>query len=126
LANVQEVLTAQTLITRPDFSVATWDCTGEHADWSEPERPVDGRFVLVRSGCFRRRGSGGAVEHDATLGYLGAPGEPEHFAIRTAAIRVRRYSSTPKAGGNSPASPSGSGPRPSMWTPVSNWRIGGS
>ena len=80
LANVQEVLTAQTLITRPDFSVATWDCTGEHADWSEPERPVDGRFVLVRSGCFRRRGSGGAVEHDATLGYLGAPGEPEHFA----------------------------------------------
>ncbi|WP_235732497.1 helix-turn-helix domain-containing protein [Mycolicibacterium septicum] len=74
------MLTAQTLISRPDFSIATWSCTGEHADWSEPERPVDGRFVLVRSGSFHRRGSGGAVEHDATLGYLGAPGEPEHFA----------------------------------------------
>ncbi len=77
---MQKVLTAQTLISRPDFSIATWSCTGEHADWSEPERPVDGRFVLVRSGRFHRRGSGGAVEHDATLGYLGTPGEPEHFA----------------------------------------------
>ncbi len=77
---MQKVLTAQTLISRPDFSIATWSCTGEHADWSEPERPVDGRFVLVRSGSFHRRGSGGAVEHDATLGYLGAPGAPEHFA----------------------------------------------
>lgn len=74
------MLTAQTLIARPDFSISTWSCTGEHADWSEPERPVDGRFVLVRSGRFHRRGSGGAVEHDATLGYLGTPGEPEHFA----------------------------------------------
>lgn len=77
---MQKVLTAQTLVSRPDFSIATWSCTGGHADWSEPERPVDGRFVLVRSGSFHRRGSGGAVEHDATLGYLGAPGEPEHFA----------------------------------------------
>ncbi|MEV0670226.1 AraC family transcriptional regulator [Mycobacterium sp. NPDC050441] len=80
MANVQEVLTAQTLIARPDFSVATWDCTGGNAGWSEPECPIDGRFVLVRSGCFRRRGPGGAVEHDATLGYLGAPGESEQFA----------------------------------------------
>ncbi len=78
--SVGEVLTAQTLIARPDFSVATWSCTGEHAEWSEPECPVDGRFVLVRSGSFRRRGSGEAVEHDATLGYLGGPGEAEHFA----------------------------------------------
>ncbi|WP_454790099.1 helix-turn-helix domain-containing protein [Mycolicibacterium lutetiense] len=74
------MLTAQTLIARPDFTVATWNCTGGGADWSEPECPVDGRFVLVRSGGFRRRGSGGPVEHDATLGYLGAPGESEQFA----------------------------------------------
>lgn len=77
---MHKVLTAQALVSRPDFSIATWSCTGEHADWSEPERPVGGRFVLVSSGSFHRRGSGGAVEHDATLGYLGAPGEPEHFA----------------------------------------------
>ncbi|WP_280830537.1 helix-turn-helix domain-containing protein [Mycolicibacterium frederiksbergense] len=74
------MLTAQTLIARPDFSVATWCCTGEDAHWSEPECPVDGRFVLVQSGCFRRRGSGGPVDHDATVGYLGEPGEREHFA----------------------------------------------
>jgi AraC-like DNA-binding protein len=74
------VLTAKTLIARPDFSVSTWSCTGERADWSEPECPAQGRFVLVRSGCFRRRGSGGPVEHDPTLGYLGEPGEHEHFA----------------------------------------------
>ncbi|MGV0812666.1 AraC family transcriptional regulator [Mycolicibacterium boenickei] len=74
------MLTAQTLIARPDFSVATWSCTGEHAGWSEPECPADGRFVLVRSGHFRRRGSDGPVEHDATVGYLGEPGESEQFA----------------------------------------------
>ena len=77
---MREVLTAETLIARPDFSVATWNCTGGGADWSEPECPVDGRFVLVRSGGFRRRGSGDPVEHDATLGYLGEPGESEQFA----------------------------------------------
>ncbi|WP_202915601.1 MULTISPECIES: AraC family transcriptional regulator [unclassified Mycolicibacterium] len=74
------MLTAKTLIAQPDFSVATWSCTGEGADWSDAECPVDGRFVLVRSGCFRRRGAGGPAEHDATLGYLGEPGEHEHFA----------------------------------------------
>ncbi|WP_029107660.1 AraC family transcriptional regulator [Mycobacterium sp. URHD0025] len=74
------MLTAETLIARPDFSVATWNCTGGGADWSEPECPVDGRFVLVRSGGFRRRGSGDPVGHDATLGYLGEPGESEQFA----------------------------------------------
>lgn len=74
------MLTAQALIARPEFSIATWSCSGEHPDWSEAECPVDGRFVLVRSGRFRRRGSGEPVDHDATMGYLGEPGEHEHFA----------------------------------------------
>ncbi|MDR3664109.1 MAG: AraC family transcriptional regulator [Mycobacterium sp.] len=74
------MLTAETLITRPDFSVTTWHCTGEDDAESGSECAIDARFVLVRSGCFRRRGSGGPVEHDATLGYLAEPGECEHFA----------------------------------------------
>lgn len=80
IVNVQTVLTAQTLTSRPGFSISTWSCTGAHAGWSEPECPVDGRLVLVRSGRFHRRGSDGAEDHDATLGYLGVPGENEHFA----------------------------------------------
>ncbi len=79
-ANVHGMLTAQTLIARPDFSVTTWRCTGEDEAWSEPECAIDGRVVLVRSGSFHRRGSCGPVEHDPTLGYLGEPGEREHFA----------------------------------------------
>lgn len=74
------MLTADTLIVRPDFSIATWRCTGEDEAWSEPECAIDGRVVLVRAGSFHRRGAGGAVEHDSTLGYLGEPGEREHFA----------------------------------------------
>lgn len=77
---MRHMLTAETLISRPDFSVATWSCTGEHADWSEPESPSAGRFVLVRAGRFRRRGSDGASDHDVTVGYLGEPGEIEQFA----------------------------------------------
>lgn len=79
-ASVDDMLTAQTLIARPDFSVTTWRCTGEDEAWSEPECAIDGRVVLVHSGSFHRRGSGGSVEHDPTLGYLGQPGEREHFA----------------------------------------------
>ncbi|BBX83202.1 AraC family transcriptional regulator [Mycolicibacterium aubagnense] len=79
-ANVHDMLTATPLIARPHFSVTTWRCTGEDEAWSEPECAIDGRVVLVRSGSFHRRGSGGPVEHDATLGYLGEPGEREHFA----------------------------------------------
>ena len=79
-ANVQEVLTAETLISRPDFRITTWSCTGAAQSWSEPESAIDGQCVLVRSGCFQRRGPGGEFDHDATLGYLAAPGEREHFA----------------------------------------------
>ncbi|WKG06324.1 AraC family transcriptional regulator [Mycolicibacterium sp. HK-90] len=74
------MLTAVTLIARPDFSVTTWSCTGGHAEWSEPESPSAGRFVLVRAGRFRRRGSDGPSDHDVTVGYLGEPGEIEQFA----------------------------------------------
>ena len=41
IVNVQTVLTAQTLTSRPGFSISTWSCTGAHAGWSEPECPVD-------------------------------------------------------------------------------------
>lgn len=78
--NVRRMLTAEALISRPDFAIATWSCTGEHADWSEPERPSAGRFVLVRAGLFRRQGSAGPNDHDVTVGYLGEPGEIEQFA----------------------------------------------
>ncbi|WP_029105629.1 MULTISPECIES: AraC family transcriptional regulator [unclassified Mycobacterium] len=74
------MLTAQTLVARPDFSIATWCCTGADEAWSEPECAIDGRVVLVRSGSFHRRSAGGPVEHDPTLGYLGLPGEGEQFA----------------------------------------------
>ncbi|KIU16437.1 hypothetical protein TL10_13685 [Mycolicibacterium llatzerense] len=78
--NLPGMLTAQTLVARPEFSVTTWRCTGGDEAWSEPECAVDGRVVLVRSGSFHRRGAGGPIEHDPTLGYLGQPGEREHFA----------------------------------------------
>lgn len=76
---MREVLTTESLIVRPDFSVTVWNCSGEDDAASEPGPALDGRFVLVRAGCFRRHGPDGPVEHDATLGYLAEPGEREQF-----------------------------------------------
>ncbi|MGH3969150.1 MAG: helix-turn-helix domain-containing protein [Mycobacterium sp.] len=69
-----------TLAARPQFSLHAWTCRPGCSGWSSVERPAGGRLVLVRSGRFRRRGVNGPVDLDPTVGYLGAPGEDEHFA----------------------------------------------
>ncbi|MGH7733937.1 MAG: hypothetical protein ACREOE_09630 [Gemmatimonadales bacterium] len=69
-----------TLAARPQFSLHAWTCRPGCSGWSSVERPADGRLVLVRSGRFRRRGADRPVDLDPTVGYLGAPGEDEHFA----------------------------------------------
>jgi hypothetical protein len=74
------VLTAKTVAARPEFSIQAWACRPHCAGWSPVERPTDARLVLVRAGRFRRRGSGGTVDLDRTIGYLGEPGEEEQFA----------------------------------------------
>ena len=79
-ANVLTVLTAVTLAARPHFSVSQWNCRGHGPGWSEPERPVDARLVLVRAGHFQRRGAGAPIDLDSTVGYLAEPGETEQFA----------------------------------------------
>lgn len=74
------MLTAETVAARPEFSIQAWACRPHCAGWSPVERPTDARLVLVRAGRFRRRGSGGTVDLDRTIGYLGEPGEEEQFA----------------------------------------------
>ncbi|WP_375489524.1 helix-turn-helix domain-containing protein [uncultured Mycobacterium sp.] len=74
------MLSAVTLVVRPQFSLHRWGCRPERAGWSPVERPTGARLVLVRSGRFRRRGADGPVDLDPTLGYIGMPGEEEHFA----------------------------------------------
>jgi AraC-like DNA-binding protein len=74
------VLSTVTLAARPQFSLHAWTCRPDCSGWSPVERPVDARLVLVRAGRFRRRGADGPVDLDPTVGYLGAPGEEEHFA----------------------------------------------
>ncbi|OBK43755.1 AraC family transcriptional regulator [Mycobacterium sp. 1081908.1] len=69
-----------TLAARPHFSLEAWTCRPDGSSWSAIERPLDGRLVLVRSGRFQRRGSEGPVDLDATVGYVGAPGEEDQFA----------------------------------------------
>jgi AraC-like DNA-binding protein len=74
------VLSAETVVTRPEFSVHAWACRPHRAGWSPVERPTDARLVLVRAGRFRRRGRAGTADLDRTIGYLGEPGEEEQFA----------------------------------------------
>ncbi|HYB37669.1 MAG TPA: hypothetical protein VEF72_19300 [Mycobacterium sp.] len=74
------MLSAVTLVARPQFSLHTWTCRPDCSGWSQAERPVDARLVLVRRGRFRRRGADGPVNLDPTVGYLGMPREEEHFA----------------------------------------------
>src|SRR3954470_12283149 len=68
------------LATGPGFAVSAVDCLDDHRGWSS-ERPHDDvRLVLVRRGAFRRRVRGVCADLDHTVGYLGMPGEEEHFA----------------------------------------------
>jgi len=78
--SVGPVISAVTLADRPEFSVRAWTCRSHCSDWSQVERPVDARLVLVRAGRFRRLGPDGATDLDRTIGYLAGPGEEEQFA----------------------------------------------
>ena len=56
------------------------DCRDDHCGWSAEQPRADVRLVLVRSGGFRRRVRGVCTDLDRTVGYLGLPGEEEHFS----------------------------------------------
>ncbi|MFE9724213.1 helix-turn-helix domain-containing protein [Streptomyces sp. NPDC005794] len=74
------MLTAIPVTSRPDFSISSVNCRSDHARWSAPEVRTDYRVVLVRHGRFRRKAAGAPADIDATLAYVGAPGEEESFA----------------------------------------------
>ncbi|MFI9360344.1 helix-turn-helix domain-containing protein [Kitasatospora sp. NPDC053057] len=74
------MLTSVPVATRPDFSISAVACRSDHTRWSAAEVRDDYRVVLVRRGRFRRRAAGVLSDVDATLAYVGVPGEEEHFA----------------------------------------------
>ncbi|MFG2030438.1 helix-turn-helix domain-containing protein [Streptomyces sp. NPDC048825] len=74
------MLSTTTLAARPDFSITAVTCQDDHARWSQPEVHEDYRVVLVRRGRFRRRATGADADIDATMAYIGVPGEEERFA----------------------------------------------
>jgi AraC-like DNA-binding protein len=74
------VLSAEPVASRADFDISAVACFSDHTGWSPPEVRDDYRVVLVRQGRFRRRASGVAADLDASLAYLGTPGEEESFA----------------------------------------------
>jgi AraC-like DNA-binding protein len=74
------VLSFVNLAARPEFTVSVVDCHDDHRGWSAERPRADVRLVLVRRGGFRRQVRGVAVDLDRTVGYLGLPGEEEHFA----------------------------------------------
>lgn len=68
------------LAARPEFTVSAVDCRDDHHGWSTEPPREDVRLVFVRRGGFRRRVRGVCVDLDRTVGYIGTPGEEEHFA----------------------------------------------
>jgi AraC-like DNA-binding protein len=74
------VLSFIDLAARPEFTVSEVDCRDDHRGWSTEPPREDVRLVLVRQGGFRRRVRGRTVDLDRTVGYLGLPGEEEHFS----------------------------------------------
>lgn len=78
--SVCRVLSASLLAARPGLDIAAVTCAQHHAGWSAPEAQPSYRVVLVRRGRFRRRVAGRAADLDPSVGYLGLPGDEEHFA----------------------------------------------
>jgi AraC-like DNA-binding protein len=74
------VLSFLDLAARPEFTVSAVDCRDDHRGWSTEQPRADVRLVLVRRGGFRRRVRGRSTDLDRTVGYVGIPGEEEHFA----------------------------------------------
>ncbi|MFF4588543.1 helix-turn-helix domain-containing protein [Streptomyces sp. NPDC001388] len=89
------MLAATALATRPDFSVTAVTCRGDHPRWSEAEVRGDYRVVLVRRGRFRRRAAGADADIDATMAYVGVPGEEERFAHPAGGDECTSVSLTP-------------------------------
>ncbi|MBT2445378.1 helix-turn-helix transcriptional regulator [Streptomyces sp. ISL-36] len=90
------MLTASSVASRPDFSISAVTCRSDHTRWSALEVRADHRVVLVRRGRFRRRAAGDPADIDATLAYVGAPGEEESFAHPTGGDVCTSISVTPK------------------------------
>lgn len=74
------MLSVVDLAARPEFTVSLVDCHDDHRGWTAEHPRSTVRLVLVRHGGFRRRVRGVTVEVDRTIGYLGLPGEEEHFS----------------------------------------------
>ncbi len=74
------MLSTVDVATGPQFTVRSVSCREDHAGWSAPEVRETHSVVLPRRGRFRRLASGSAADIDATVGYVGVPGEEERFA----------------------------------------------
>lgn len=83
------------LAARPQFTVSAVDCRDDHRGWSAEEPREDVRLVLVRRGGFRRQVRGRSADLDRTVGYLGLPGEEEHFAHPAGGDECTSISLTP-------------------------------
>ncbi|MBD3006386.1 helix-turn-helix transcriptional regulator [Streptomyces sp. 5-10] len=94
--SVRRVLRAISVASRPDFNISAVTCRSDHDRWSAPEVRADYRVVLVRRGRFRRKAAGTPADIDATLAYVGAPGEEESFAHPTGGDVCTSISVTPK------------------------------
>jgi AraC-like DNA-binding protein len=78
--SVGRVMSAVPLARRPGLDIAAVTCGQHNAGWSPPEAQPHYRVVLVRRGRFRRLVDGRAADLDPSVGYLGLPGDEEHFA----------------------------------------------
>ncbi|MFI7701279.1 helix-turn-helix domain-containing protein [Nonomuraea sp. NPDC049480] len=68
------------LAAGPGFVLDAVTCVDDHRGWSPAEACSRYRVVLARRGTFRRMADGRSTIADATMGYLGVPGEEERFA----------------------------------------------
>ena len=89
------MLSSVDLAAGPDFAVSAVDCRDDHRGWSGEQPRADVRLVLVRAGGFRRRVRGVSADLDRTVGYVGMPGEQEHFAHPVGGDKCTSISLTP-------------------------------
>jgi AraC-like DNA-binding protein len=74
------VLSAKRIVARPQFAISAVTCRNDNHRWSATEVNADYTVVLVRSGRFRRRIRGTALDLDPTMAYVAVPGEEQQFA----------------------------------------------